>query len=112
MSILCFLPPYFESIYILLALKTMPAAKNDAVKKETKARPNKLSYALQKELDQLPEKVEQLEAKISQLQAQISDPTFFTQPYEKTQPLIKALAETEQALAEAFNRWEYLEAKQ
>lgn len=93
-------------------VKTMPAAKNDAVKKETKQRANKLSYHLQKELDQLPEKVEQLEAKISQLQAQISDPSFFTKPYEETQPLLKMLAETEQALAETFNRWEYLEAQQ
>jgi len=71
------------------AIKTMPATKNDAVKKETKQRPNKLSYHLQKELDQLPEKVEQLEAKISRLQAKSVIRLFSLNPTKKRSRCLK-----------------------
>lgn len=84
-----------------------PAAeKNDSAKRSA----NKLSYNLARELEQLPQKLEQLEAKIGELQAKMSHPDFFSQPHDKTQPVLDELAQTEQNLDTAFARWEELES--
>ncbi len=85
------------------------AAKSEPVK-EAKPSSAKLSYKLQRELDLLPQQLETLETQIAQLQAQMADASFFSQPHEKTQPVINALAEAEQQLESAFERWEYLES--
>ncbi|QDY41549.1 ABC transporter ATP-binding protein [Candidatus Pantoea soli] len=82
------------------------AEKNEAPKRSA----GKLSYNLTRELEQLPQKLEQLETQIGALQAQMSHPDFFSQPHDKTQPVLDALAEAEQALETAFERWEELEA--
>ncbi|MBP2197140.1 ABC transporter ATP-binding protein [Pantoea cypripedii] len=82
------------------------AEKNDANKRGA----GKLSYNLTRELEQLPQKLEQLETRIGELQAQMSHPDFFSQPHDKTQPVLDALAQTEQELETAFERWEELEA--
>lgn len=90
-----------------------PAApvKQDTAKPENvKRAASKLSYNLQRELEQLPQKLEELETKIGELQAQMSDANFFNQPRETTQPVLDALASTEQELETAFERWEYLES--
>ncbi len=70
----------------------------------------KLSYNLQRELEQLPQKLEELEANLESLQAQVADASFFSQPHDHTQKVLSELAQAEQALEEAFERWEYLEA--
>lgn len=46
---------------------------------------SKLSYKLQRELEQLPGQLEDLEAKLEALQAQVADAAFFSQPHEQTQ---------------------------
>ncbi|AHK20693.1 ABC transporter ATP-binding protein [Yersinia similis] len=74
-------------------------------------KPGKLSYNLQRELDQLPQQLEKLENDISKLQAEVSDANFFSRPHEETQQVLKTLADTEQALEVAFSRWEELEAQ-
>ncbi len=40
----------------------------------------------------------------------MSHPDFFSQPHDQTQPVLDALAQTEQELEAAFARWEELEA--
>ncbi|HDY7218546.1 ABC transporter ATP-binding protein [Klebsiella pneumoniae] len=95
------------------------AQKQTVVKKTTEvAQPkaetvkrggNKLSYNLQRELEQLPQKLEALEAELQTLQDQVADPDFFGQPHDRTQQVLAQLAEAEQALEAAFERWEYLE---
>lgn len=85
-------------------------AKHETVKSEAKPASTKLSYKLQRELDQLPQQLETLEKQIEQLQLQMADAQFFTQPHEKTQPVVAALAAAEQQLETAFERWEYLES--
>ena len=90
---------------------TVSAPVKTAEKNETAKRSaGKLSYNLTRELEQLPQKLEQLEARIGELQAQMSHPDFFSQPHEKTQPVLDTLAQTEQELETAFARWEELEA--
>ncbi len=84
-----------------------PAApKAEIVKRST----SKLSYKLQRELEQLPALLEELEAKLEALQAQVADATFFSQPHEQTQQVLANLNEAEQELEQAFERWEYLES--
>jgi ATP-binding cassette subfamily F protein uup len=87
------------------------APAKTADKSEAAKRPaSKLSYNLARELEQLPQKLEQLETRIGELQAKMSHPDFFSQPHDKTQPVLDALAQTEQELEVAFERWEELEA--
>ena len=71
---------------------------------------SKLSYNLQRELEQLPKKLEQLETELGALQAKVSDADFFNQPHDTTQKVLAELATAEQALEQAFERWEYLES--
>ena len=42
--------------------------------------------------------------------AQVADAAFFSQPHDHTQKVLADLSQAEQALEEAFERWEYLEA--
>ncbi|EOW6643612.1 ABC transporter ATP-binding protein [Cronobacter muytjensii] len=83
-----------------------PDAKAETVKRGS----NKLSYNLQRELEQLPARLETLEAALEALQAQVSDAAFFNQPHDVTQDVLAQLSAAEAALEEAFERWEYLES--
>ncbi|WP_261641708.1 ABC transporter ATP-binding protein [Erwinia mallotivora] len=80
--------------------------KSEPVRRST----GKMSYNLQWELEQLPEKMEALETQLASLQAKVAESTFFSQPHEVTQPVLDALSAAEQQLEAAFERWEYLES--
>ncbi|QQA74257.1 ABC transporter ATP-binding protein [Pectobacterium parmentieri] len=84
------------------AASTAPSAKRSV---------GKLSYNLQRELEQLPLRIEQLEQEIESLQAQMNDASFFSRPHDETQSVLTALAEAESALEICFARWEELEAQ-
>ena len=87
------------------------APRQETVKNEPAKRPAaKMSYNLQRELEQLPQKMEQLEARLAALQANVADASFFNQPHDVTQPVLDALASAEQELEVAFERWEHLES--
>lgn len=73
-------------------------------------KPKKLSYNEQRELDMLPEKMETLEADILALETQMSQPDFFTQSSDVTEPVITELANTQAALETSFERWEHLDS--
>ena len=93
------------------AQNTPAAQRQETVKNEPAKRPAaKMSYNLQRELEQLPQKMEQLEAQLAALQAKVADASFFNQPHDVTQPVLDALASAEQELEVAFERWEYLES--
>ncbi|MCY9826199.1 ABC transporter ATP-binding protein [Vibrio chagasii] len=77
-----------------------------------KAKPKKLSYKLQRELEALPMRLEELETQIETLQEEVNDPSFFSKPVEQTQLVLDKLTATEQELEVAFERWEELEALQ
>lgn len=82
------------------------ASKAETVKRAS----GKLSYNMQRELDQMPQRMEELEAAVEALQTQVSDASFFNQPHDVTQSVLEQLATAEQALEAAFERWEYLES--
>ncbi|WKE67360.1 ABC transporter ATP-binding protein [Gallaecimonas kandeliae] len=72
----------------------------------------KLSYKDKRELESLPGLIEQLEQAMVEVQEKINEADFFTRPVSETQPVLDKLAELEQALEEAFARWEALDAQQ
>jgi ATP-binding cassette subfamily F protein uup len=72
--------------------------------------PKKLSFKLQRELDDLPAKMEQLEQAIEVVQKTISEPDFFSQSNEQTQPVYQQLSELEAKLELALERWDELES--
>lgn len=71
----------------------------------------KLSFKEREELKGLPSKIEKLEANIAEQQHLISDPTFYEQPADKIATAMEQLKQANQALEEAYQRWEYLESK-
>ncbi|MCQ1059846.1 ABC transporter ATP-binding protein [Photobacterium sp. ZSDE20] len=89
--------------------------KKDENKQRQTERPKvgkKLSYKLQKELEDLPLKIEELENEIAQLQELINDPAFFQDVKNDTEGTLNRLAEAEAEFEQAFERWEELEAMQ
>ncbi|MBD2814064.1 ABC transporter ATP-binding protein [Xenorhabdus sp. Flor] len=89
--------------------KEKVVAKPVKAKETTKRSNNKISYHLLKELEQLPSLLETLEQEIEQLRTQVSDPEFFNQSHEITQNVLQELADKEQELEKAFDRWQELE---
>ncbi|GAB3280635.1 ATP-binding cassette domain-containing protein [Parahaliea aestuarii] len=81
---------------------TAPASKPAA------PRP-KLSYKDQRELDALPKKIEALEQRQAELEAAIADPGFYQQEREVTEPVLSELADVQEALEAAMERWMELE---
>lgn len=97
------------------ALARAPVVKKEpdvaVAKAETVKRASgKLSYNMQRELEQMPQRMEELEAALETLQSQVSDASFFNQPHDVTQSVLEKLASAEQELEAAFERWEYLES--
>jgi ATP-binding cassette subfamily F protein uup len=74
-------------------------------------RAGKLSYKLQREVDELPAKIDGLESEIAALQEEISSPGFYAQAHELVRPRLEALAAAEQRLDAAMARWLELEER-
>jgi len=70
----------------------------------------KLSYKEQRELEQLPALLEQLEGELEALQLKVNDADFFKQSTEQTQNTLNQLQQIESKLAQAYARWEELDA--
>lgn len=70
----------------------------------------KLSYKEKRELEQLPALIEQLETELEALQTTVNDAEFFKQSSEQTQSTLNLLQQTESKLAQAYARWEELDA--
>ncbi|MDP8078597.1 ABC transporter ATP-binding protein [Phocoenobacter skyensis] len=69
----------------------------------------KLSYKENLELESLPQKMEQLEAEIETLQQEVNSAEFFAREPSYTNAQLQKLADKEQELEQAFERWEELE---
>lgn len=85
-------------------------ANVQATDTESKPQPKKrLSYKLQRELEQLPEQIEALEQQVAELQAQTAATDFFQRPFAQTEPILKALTDTQAELDKTTQRWIELE---
>lgn len=83
-------------------------------KEETKPAANKpakkLSYNLQRELDQMPKKIDELETTVETLTNTMADPDFYQQSADKIAEVGNELKERQEELEKCFERWEELEA--
>jgi len=91
------------------ALKQEPKAPKPETIDQKAPKTVKLSYKYQRELDLLPEKIEGLESRVNELQKIIEEPTFYDQPFDKTQPVLDELSEIQAKLDQATERWFELE---
>ncbi len=72
------------------------------------AKPRKLSYKDQRELDGLPDVIANLESEQQQIQAALADPNLYANDATKATQLHQRDAEIEAALMHALERWEAL----
>lgn len=89
-------------------LQDDPKSKN-LLNTEQNNKTKKLSYKLQRELDELPDKIESLENDIDYLQEQIAQPEFYDREYEETRDVLEALSKKQAELDAAMQRWGELE---
>jgi ATP-binding cassette subfamily F protein uup len=83
--------------------------KSTTPQSEQAAKPKKLSYKDQRELDALPGRIEELDQLIDALQQQMADPSFYQEPPQRIAELKQQLEQAELDLAQAYERWEALE---
>ncbi|MCV6627863.1 MAG: ATP-binding cassette domain-containing protein, partial [Cellvibrionaceae bacterium] len=88
-----------------------PQAKAEAVKTPPAPVKKKLSYKLQRELEQLPLKIEALEAEVEQLQGLTQDQGFFQGDHEHIAKVMSDLATKEGELEQVYERWEQLDSQ-
>ncbi|MBT8136819.1 MAG: ATP-binding cassette domain-containing protein [Gammaproteobacteria bacterium] len=91
------------------ARRAQKQARADDRQRRKEAAPKKLSYNEKRELEQLPARIESLEAELAQLQAQIAGDDFYSQPYEKVQPVLDRMSAVTSELDAAAERWVELE---
>jgi len=82
-----------------------PPARGSAV-----AKPRKLSYKDQRELDAMPAAIQLLEAEQAELAAAIADPVLFRREPAAANAAVQRLQSVQQQLEAAFARWELLES--
>ena len=86
-----------------------PVEKAEPRKPKQKVAAAKLSYKLQRELEQLPGRIEALENAIESLQTQLADPELYREDPAKIADLKQQVSAKEEELDEVFSRWEELE---
>jgi ABC transport system ATP-binding/permease protein len=87
------------------AAETSPASNSKAT-----AKPRKLSFKEQRELETLPKRIEEIENRQQELHALIADPSFYQKPREEIAAATQELEQLEEELLEKFDRWESLES--
>jgi len=73
------------------------------------AKPKKLSYKDQRELDQLPARIEALDAESAEIQQALGNPDIYRESPDKVNELNARMQQVEGELAHAYKRWEELE---
>ncbi|MEM7360664.1 MAG: ATP-binding cassette domain-containing protein [Pseudomonadota bacterium] len=89
-----------------------PAAIKTAEPKKpaTAAKPKKLSYMVQRELDELPQKIDDLEQRINKAQEAMTEPGFYQQDESVVVQASSELKALQAELEKCFERWEELES--
>ena len=100
--------------YLLQRPRPGARAPTSRATKQAKPKPRpmakKLSYKHQRELDALPGLIEALEAAHAELAETMADPAFFKREQAEIATHTQRLEAVERELAEAYERWESLEA--
>lgn len=91
--------------------KTETSIKSSSRKAASSENRNKkLSYKLQLELEQLPQKIETLEVALENLHNEVSGPDFYQQEQDIVNQSLATLSDTEKELELAYARWDELES--
>lgn len=93
-------------------VENVAKASSQSSEIKSPVRTKKLSYKLQKEFEDLPQKIEQSEAKVAAAQAIVSGADFYTQSPKIVEEKLQLLAQVEQELEQLFERWAELEDMQ
>ncbi len=91
------------------ALRTPPARAAAATPAPPPPQKKKLSYKLQRELDELPARLEALETRKQVLTAETVDPGFYSRPHPEVSAKLAELTELETQIESLFVRWTELE---
>ena len=91
--------------------EALPAAKAAAAATVVAAKPRKLSYKEQRELDELPKRIETLEAEQKELAAFLARPESYTKEADRAMKAQARVAAIDDHLLAAMERWEALGAR-
>ena len=94
-----------EQAAVAAASKTEPSAATKPA-----ARPRKLSFKEQRELEQLPKQIDAIEVEQRALHGAMAEPSFYQQDGATIAKARQRLEVLEQELAVTFDRWQTLEA--
>ncbi|NDC08504.1 MAG: ATP-binding cassette domain-containing protein [Oxalobacteraceae bacterium] len=75
------------------------------------AKPKKLSFKEQRELEQLPQLIADLEAEQTSISTRLADPSMYRQAPAEAQQLNQRYAEIDILLVQALERWEEIESR-
>ncbi len=75
------------------------------------AKPKKLSFKEQRELEELPQRIASLEAEQADISARLADPELYRKEPGEVQKLNQRFAEIDTLLMDALERWEAIEAR-
>ncbi len=90
-------------------IEPQPAVLQPAV--EPVAKPKKLSFKEQRELEQLPQMIAGLEAEQAEISARLADPDLYRKEPATVQQLNQRFAEIDEQLMQALERWEAIESR-
>jgi ATP-binding cassette subfamily F protein uup len=88
------------------------SARNEAPAEKSPATKQKLSYKLQRELDQLPAQIEKLENEVARLEQEVARPDFYKKTQSETEAVFQALGTLQKQLETHYTRWAQLEQQQ
>lgn len=91
------------------AIASKPATVKPPADVSKSAVPKKLSYKEQQELKSLPALIEKLETAMAKFQEKIAQPEFYAGDSSSVEATLKEMADTQQELDQAYQRWEELE---
>ncbi len=87
-------------------LSSKPAAtKPVEIKVETPKKVQKLSYKLQRELEELPVKIEALEAELTRLNGEVASADFYQRDGKAVEKVLAQLSATQLQLDQSYERW-------
>ncbi len=92
-------------------VKPSVKSKETAAAPSSAAKPKKLSFKEQRELEQLPQQIADLEAEQATISARLADPELYRKQPDEVQTLNQRFAEIDQLLMESLERWEAIEAR-
>lgn len=91
------------------AIAAKPAMVKPNADAPKSALPKKLGYKEQQELKALPALIEKLETAMAKFQEKIAQPEFYAGDSASVEATLKEMADTQQELDHAYQRWEELE---